>query len=125
MNTAIGLLIPLLGTMLGASFVFFMKKEMKPALQKSLLGFASGVIGMVAAYPVHRDECRQRQLVGSASCRWLSRRYRLFAVVGCGAWIVNGFQTKLLPQPNREIFHKSLWKTLAFMDPTWENALKR
>ena len=47
MSTAIGLLIPLLGTMLGASFVFFMKKEMKPALQKSLLGFASGV--MIAA----------------------------------------------------------------------------
>ncbi len=47
MSTAIGLLIPLLGTMLGASFVFFMKKEMKPVLQKSLLGFASGV--MIAA----------------------------------------------------------------------------
>jgi hypothetical protein len=27
MGTAIGLLIPLLGTMLGAAFVFFMKKE--------------------------------------------------------------------------------------------------
>ena len=43
----IGLLIPLLGTMLGAAFVFLMKDEMSPRLQKSLLGFASGV--MVAA----------------------------------------------------------------------------
>jgi ZIP family zinc transporter len=43
----IGLLIPLLGTMLGASFVFFMKREMPDRLQKALLGFASGV--MVAA----------------------------------------------------------------------------
>lgn len=43
----VGLLIPLLGTMLGAAFVFFMKKEMSARLQKSLLGFASGV--MVAA----------------------------------------------------------------------------
>ena len=43
----IGLMIPLLGTMLGAAFVFFMKNEMSPRLQKSLLGFASGV--MVAA----------------------------------------------------------------------------
>ena len=42
-----GLLIPLAGTMLGASFVFFMKKEMSNLLQKTLLGFASGV--MVAA----------------------------------------------------------------------------
>jgi ZIP family zinc transporter len=33
--------------MLGAAFVFFMKDEMSPRLQKSLLGFASGV--MVAA----------------------------------------------------------------------------
>jgi ZIP family zinc transporter len=43
----IGLLIPLLGTMLGASFVFFMKRAMPERLQKALLGFASGV--MVAA----------------------------------------------------------------------------
>ena len=44
---AIGLLIPLLGTMLGSSFVFLMKEVMSVRLQKSLLGFASGV--MVAA----------------------------------------------------------------------------
>ena len=47
MNILIGLLLPLLGTMLGAAFVFFMKDEMSPRVQKSLLGFASGV--MVAA----------------------------------------------------------------------------
>ena len=47
MGTAIGLLIPLLGTMLGAAFVFFMKKDMSARSQKSLLGFASGV--MIAA----------------------------------------------------------------------------
>lgn len=37
MGITIGLLIPLLGTMLGAAFVFFMKKDMSPELQKSLL----------------------------------------------------------------------------------------
>ena len=47
MGTTIGLLIPLLGTMLGAAFVFFMKDEMSARVQKSLLGFASGV--MIAA----------------------------------------------------------------------------
>lgn len=41
------LLLPFLGTMLGSAFVFFMKDEMPPRLQKVLLGFASGV--MVAA----------------------------------------------------------------------------
>ncbi len=47
MALLIGLLIPLLGTMLGSAFVFLMKDEMSARLQKSLLGFASGV--MVAA----------------------------------------------------------------------------
>lgn len=42
-----GLLLPFLGTTLGAACVFFIKNELKAAVQKSLLGFASGV--MVAA----------------------------------------------------------------------------
>lgn len=46
-GTIIGLLIPLMGTVLGSAFVFFMRKEMPEQLQKALLGFASGV--MVAA----------------------------------------------------------------------------
>lgn len=46
-TVVIGLIIPLLGTMLGSAFVFLMKGEMSLRLQKSLLGFASGV--MVAA----------------------------------------------------------------------------
>lgn len=49
MNTSIiaTLLIPFAGTLIGSAFVFFMKKEMPVLLQKTLLGFASGV--MVAA----------------------------------------------------------------------------
>ncbi len=44
MTLIIGLLIPLLGTMLGSAFVFFMRGEMSARLQKSLLGFASAVM---------------------------------------------------------------------------------
>ena len=47
MNIVIGLLIPFLGTTLGAACVFFLKDELNPLVQKGLLGFASGV--MVAA----------------------------------------------------------------------------
>ena len=47
MSLLLGLLIPLLGTMLGSAFVFLMKDQMSVRLQKTLLGFASGV--MVAA----------------------------------------------------------------------------
>ncbi|MDD3164768.1 MAG: ZIP family metal transporter [Oscillospiraceae bacterium] len=44
---AAGVLIPLLGTTLGAAMVFFLKGAMRPRLQKLLLGFAAGV--MIAA----------------------------------------------------------------------------
>lgn len=47
MKITIGLLIPLAGTILGAAMVYFLKNEMKPLLQKALLGFAAGV--MIAA----------------------------------------------------------------------------
>ena len=43
----IGIMLPLLGTVLGSACVFFMRKGMSDKLQKALSGFASGV--MVAA----------------------------------------------------------------------------
>lgn len=43
----LGIMLPFIGTTLGAACVFFMQREMRPLLQKALLGFASGV--MVAA----------------------------------------------------------------------------
>lgn len=43
----IGLLIPFLGTSLGSAMVYLMKNELSTKLQKSLSGFAAGV--MVAA----------------------------------------------------------------------------
>lgn len=46
-NVIIGLLIPFVGTALGAAGVFFMKKDFGDKVQKALTGFASGV--MVAA----------------------------------------------------------------------------
>ena len=47
MNTIIGILIPFIGTSLGAACVYVMKKEMNIFVNKMLLGFASGV--MIAA----------------------------------------------------------------------------
>ena len=40
----LALLIPFIGTTLGSAFVFFMKKQMPDRLQKTLLGFASGIL---------------------------------------------------------------------------------
>ena len=47
METFIGIMIPFLGTALGAACVFFMKKSLGDLVQRSLAGFAAGV--MVAA----------------------------------------------------------------------------
>ena len=46
-TTVIGLLIPFLGTALGAACVFFLKKDLRRGVQRALTGFAAGV--MVAA----------------------------------------------------------------------------
>lgn len=47
METFLGILIPFVGTTLGAACVFFMKKSFGRSVQRSLAGFAAGV--MVAA----------------------------------------------------------------------------
>ncbi len=47
MFTFWGLMLPFIGTTMGAACVFFLKNEIRPLIQKGLLGFASGV--MVAA----------------------------------------------------------------------------
>ncbi len=47
MNILIGLLIPFIGTALGASCVYLLKDKLNNVLEKFLLGFASGV--MIAA----------------------------------------------------------------------------
>lgn len=47
MNVVMGILIPFIGTTLGAGLVYFMKNKINSKIQKTLLGFASGV--MIAA----------------------------------------------------------------------------
>lgn len=46
-NTIIGITVPFIGTTLGSAMVFLLRKELGSRLQKTLLGFASGV--MIAA----------------------------------------------------------------------------
>lgn len=47
MDVLLGLMLPFIGTTAGSACVFFMKDQIKPGVQKALLGFAAGV--MVAA----------------------------------------------------------------------------
>lgn len=50
MNIIIGILIPFLGTALGAGCVYAMKKELNKKINKILLGFASGVMMAAAVW---------------------------------------------------------------------------
>lgn len=45
LNCSIGLLIPFVGTSLGAACVFFMKNNMKEMTTRALTGFAAGSYG--------------------------------------------------------------------------------
>lgn len=44
MNTFYGILIPFLGTFLGAACVFFLKNALRDSVQRALTGFAAGVM---------------------------------------------------------------------------------
>ena len=79
METFYGILIPFLGTSLGAACVFFMKKSLSDRVQRSLTGFAAGDgggFGMELIDPRHRAIRSARQaLVSAGSGRVLGRRF--------------------------------------------------
>lgn len=58
MNSEIlfGVMIPFIGTTLGAACVYIMRNELKDRVQKGLSGFAAGV--MVAAHPSGPSSCQ-------------------------------------------------------------------
>ena len=43
-SVILGILIPFIGTTLGAAFVFFMKKQLGQSVQRALTGFAAGAM---------------------------------------------------------------------------------
>ena len=64
----IGILLPLAGTMLGSSFVFFMRKEIPDRLKKTLLGFASGVMVYVVVEELIPETAQGRHTNLSTLC---------------------------------------------------------
>ena len=62
-----GIMIPFLGTMLGAACVFFMKKSMSELLQKILAGFASGVMVAAAIWSLLIPSLEQSRSMGKLS----------------------------------------------------------
>lgn len=98
-----GLLLPFWGTTLGAALVFFMKKEMKQSVQKSLTGFAAGVMLAATIWSLLIPAIEQ--------CEHYGKMAALPAIIGfcCGAAFLmlldqlipmtqeNGALDKLLP----------------------------
>ena len=61
MNSVVlwGILIPFIGTSLGAACVFIMKRDFHPNVQKGLTGFAAGVM-VSGVYLELIDSCHGR-----------------------------------------------------------------
>ncbi len=76
----IGILLPLLGTTLGAAAVFFMKGEMDPKLEKALLGFAAGVMMAASVWSLIIPGIEMAEAAGQIA--WLPAAVGLLAGIG-------------------------------------------
>ncbi len=86
MEIFLGILIPFIGTTLGAACVLFMKKTLRKQVQRALAGFAAGV--MVAASiwsllipAIEQSENMEGFIIFPGSSRFLDWRV-VFAYVG-------------------------------------------
>ena len=61
------IMIPFLGTVLGAACVFFMKNQMSETLQKILSGFAAGVMVVASVWSLLIPSLEQSKMMGKLS----------------------------------------------------------
>lgn len=84
LNIAKGLLIPFLGTSLGALCVLFMKREMNAQVRKALTGFAAGVMVAASVWSLIIPSINQSEAMGkmafvpAAVGFWLGILFLLF-----------------------------------------------
>ena len=67
METFLGILIPFVGTTLGAACVFFMKKSFGRSVQRSLAGFAAGVMVAASIWSLLIPAIEQSENMGALS----------------------------------------------------------
>lgn len=65
--TFIGILIPFIGTTLGAGCVLFFKQKIKPTLEKPLLGFSAGVMVAASVWSLLIPSIEQSKNLGKMS----------------------------------------------------------
>lgn len=84
MQTVYGLLLPFLGTTLGAGCIFFMKKSLSDSLRRSLNGFAAGVMVAASIWSLIIPSMEQAEGMGklsfvpAAAGFWLGILFLLF-----------------------------------------------
>lgn len=64
METFLGIMIPFLGTTLGASCVFFMKRSLGDLVQRALAGFAAGVMAAASVWSLLIPAIEQSEGMG-------------------------------------------------------------
>ncbi|CUP64603.1 ZIP family metal transporter [Dorea amylophila] len=67
MNVFEGILIPFVGTMLGAACVFFMRKTLSKLLQRALAGFAAGIMVAASIWSLLIPAIKQSENMGTLS----------------------------------------------------------
>ena len=67
METFLGIMIPFLGTALGAACVFFMKRSLGDLVQRALAGFAAGVMVAAAIWSLLIPAIEQSEGMGKLS----------------------------------------------------------
>ena len=91
MNIFEGILIPFVGTTLGAACVFFMRKTLSKSVQRALAGFAAGIMVAASIWSLLIPAIKQSESMGRLSF--------VPAVVGfwIGIWKMNIFRFVPLP----------------------------
>ncbi len=82
-----GVLLPFLGTMLGAACVLFMRKELDQAVQRALTGFAAGVMVAASIWSLLIPAMEQAEGMG---CGPLSLQWWAFGWASCSCWSWTG-----------------------------------
>ena len=67
LSVTIGILIPFIGTSLGAAFVFLMKKQLGRSVQRALTGFAAGVMTAASVWSLLIPAIEQSSSMGALS----------------------------------------------------------
>ena len=84
-----GILIPFLGTSLGAGCVFFLKNSLRDGIQRALTGFAAGVMVAASVWNLLIPEMSQGRHSNVGTVFFYGRLQRDDGT-GCGTGIAHG-----------------------------------